>query len=50
MWIDVTRADARTVTGKVMDEPLGATDLHKGDAVTRPRGEVEDLDLRAPTP
>jgi hypothetical protein len=48
MWIDVTKADARTVTGKVMDEPLGATDVHKGDEVTRPRGDVEDLDLRAP--
>jgi hypothetical protein len=31
-----------------MDEPLGATDVHKGDEVTRPRGDVEDLDLRAP--
>ena len=50
MWVDVTRADARTVTGKVMDDPLGATDVHKGDEVTRPRGDVEDLDLRTPAP
>ena len=50
MWIDVTRADARTVTGKVMDEPLGATDVKRGDEVTRPRTEVEDLDLRGVKP
>ena len=49
MWIDVTRYDARTITGKVIDEPLGATDVHRGDEVTRPRAEVEDLDLRLPT-
>ena len=49
MWIDVTRFDARTITGKVLDEPLGATDVHRGDEVTRPRTDVEDLDLRIPT-
>ena len=48
MWIDVSRFDARNVTGKVIDEPLGATDVHRGDEVTRPRTEVEDLDLRVP--
>lgn len=48
MWIDVTRADGRTITGKVLDDPLGATDVHKGDEVTRPRTDVEDMDLRAP--
>jgi hypothetical protein len=50
MWIDVTRADGKSVTGKVIDEPLGATDVHKGDEVTRPKSDVEDLDLRAPKP
>jgi hypothetical protein len=50
MWVEVTRADARSVTGKVIDEPLGATDVHKGDEMTRPRGDVEDLDLRMPKP
>jgi hypothetical protein len=50
MWVDVTRADGKSVTGKVIDEPLGATDVHEGDEVTRPRGDVEDLDLRMPTP
>jgi len=49
-WIDVTRADGKSVTGKVIDEPLGATDVHKGDEVTRPKSDVEDLDLRAPKP
>ncbi len=48
MWIDVTRVDGARVTGKVLDDPLGATDVHKGDEVTRPRGDVEDLDLRVP--
>ncbi len=47
MWIEVTRADARNVTGKVLDDPLGATDVHKGDEVTRARADVEDMDLRA---
>lgn len=50
MWLEVTRADARTVTGKVMDEPLGATDVKRGDEVTRPRSQVEDLELRGATP
>jgi hypothetical protein len=48
MWIDVTRFDAKTVTGKILDEPLAATDVHRGDEVTRPRADVEDLDLRLP--
>lgn len=49
MWIDVARADGKTVTGKVLDEPLGTTEVHKGDEVTRPTGDVEDLDLKTPT-
>jgi hypothetical protein len=48
MWIDVTRFDAKSVTGRILDEPLAATDVHRGDEVTRPRAEVEDLDLRLP--
>jgi hypothetical protein len=47
MWIEVTRYDARTVTGKVIDEPLGATDVARGDEVTRPRSGVEGIELRA---
>jgi hypothetical protein len=43
MWVDVTRYDARTVTGRIVDEPLGATDVSRGDRITRPREEVEDL-------
>jgi hypothetical protein len=50
MWIDVTRSDARTLTGKVMDDPLGATDVKRGDEVTRPRTQVEDVELRGAKP
>jgi hypothetical protein len=50
MWIDVTRSDAKTVTGKVMDDPLGATDVKRGDEVTRPRSDVEDVELRGAKP
>jgi hypothetical protein len=46
MWVQVTRYDARTVTGRLIDEPLGATEVSRGDEVTKPREEVEDL--RAP--
>jgi hypothetical protein len=46
MWIDVTRFDDATVTGKVEDDSLGATYVHRGDEVTRPRAEVDDLQLR----
>jgi hypothetical protein len=47
MWVDVTGYDARTVTGTLVDEPLGATDVARGDAVTRPRADVERVELRA---
>lgn len=47
MWIDVTAYSDATVTGTLVDEPLAATDLEKGQSVTRPRGDVEDLDERA---
>jgi hypothetical protein len=50
MWIEVTKADRRSVTGKLTDEPLGATDVKRGDEVTRPRTQVEDLELRAGKP
>lgn len=48
MWLEVTGFNARTVTGRLDDEPLGATDVHFGDEVTRLRAEVEDLKLTAP--
>jgi hypothetical protein len=34
------------VTGSLVDDPLGATDFHKGEEVTRPRSDVEDLSAR----
>ena len=46
MWIEVTRLDARTVTGKLLDDPLAATDVTRGAEVTRPRGDVEDVEER----
>jgi hypothetical protein len=46
MWVELTRYDARTVTGRLIDQPLGATDVSRGDEVTRRREDVEDL--RAP--
>jgi hypothetical protein len=50
MWIEVTRFDARNVSGKVLDDPLGATDVKRGDEVTRPRAQVQDLELREAAP
>lgn len=47
MWIDVTAYSDATVTGTLVDEPLAATDLEKGQSVTRARGDVEDIDERA---
>lgn len=44
MWVEVTRVDAQRVTGKLTDEPLGATDVTKGQEVTRPRSDVEDVE------
>jgi hypothetical protein len=46
MWVDVTACTDRTITGRLVDEPLGATDVARGDAVTRPRADVEDIDER----
>jgi Uncharacterized protein conserved in bacteria (DUF2314) len=43
MWVEVSAYDARTVTGKLVDEPLGATDVARGDLLTRPRSQVEDV-------
>ena len=48
MWLEVTGFNARTVTGHLVDEPLGATDVHFGDEVTRLRADVEDLKLSGP--
>lgn len=50
VWVEVTRFDARTVTGKVLDDPLGATDVKRGDEVTRPRAQVQGVDLRGASP
>jgi hypothetical protein len=33
-----------------MDDPLGATEVKRGDVVTRPRTEVEDVELRGVRP
>jgi hypothetical protein len=41
MWVEVTGHDSKTITGTLVDDPLGATQVHKGDAVTRPLTEVE---------
>jgi hypothetical protein len=49
MWIDLVRFDDRTITGKLMDEPLGATDVARGDTVTRPRASVQDFEERGPS-
>jgi hypothetical protein len=46
MWIDVTAYDVRTITGKLVDEPLAATDVARGDSITRPRADVEDVEER----
>jgi hypothetical protein len=43
MWIEVTRVDDATVTGKLLDEPLGATDVSRGEEVRKPRAEVEAM-------
>jgi uncharacterized protein YegJ (DUF2314 family) len=47
MWVDVSSYDATTITGALVDDPLGATDLERGDRVTRPRADVERVELRA---
>jgi hypothetical protein len=46
MWIEVTGYDARTLKGKLVDDPLGATQFQRGDEITRPRSEVEDIEAR----
>jgi hypothetical protein len=48
MWVELLRFDDRIVTGKLVDEPLGATDVARGDTVTRPRALVEDFEERGP--
>ncbi|MGH7437157.1 MAG: DUF2314 domain-containing protein [Polyangiaceae bacterium] len=47
MWIEVTGYGDATVSGTLVDEPLAATDVEKGQSITRPRGDVEDIDERA---
>ncbi len=46
MWIDVTGYDARTVKGKLVDDPLGATQFQRGDEIVRARGDVEEIEAR----
>jgi hypothetical protein len=46
MWIDVTGYDARTIRGKLVDDPLGATQFNRGDAIARPRTDVEAIEAR----
>ena len=45
IWVQATGHDDRTVTGKVVDEPLGATYLAQGSEVTRPLADVQDVRL-----
>jgi hypothetical protein len=46
MWIEVSSYSDATITGKLVDEPLAATDVEQGQSVTRPRTDVEDVDER----
>jgi hypothetical protein len=46
MWVEITGYGAATVTGVVVDEPIAATDVLRGDRVTRARTEVEDVRVR----
>jgi hypothetical protein len=46
----VTGYDARTVKGKLVDDPLGATQFQRGDAIARPRSDVEEIDARERQP
>jgi hypothetical protein len=48
MWVEVTRYDGGTVSGTILDDPLAATDVARGDVVTRRRDEVEDVQMREP--
>jgi hypothetical protein len=43
LWVDVEHLDERTLTGRIADDPLAATDVTRGDEVTRPRAEVEEV-------
>jgi len=46
MWIEVTGYDGRTVKGKLVDDPLGATQFQRGDEIVRPRGDVEEIEAK----
>jgi hypothetical protein len=46
MWIEVTGYDARTVRGKLVDDPLGATQFQRGEDIARPRRDVEEIEAR----
>jgi hypothetical protein len=47
MWIEVTDCGDRSITGRLLDDPLAATDVAQGDTVTRARSEVQDVEERA---
>jgi hypothetical protein len=46
LWVRVTGHDASTITGRIDDDPLAATDVARGDAITRPRVAVEAVRSR----
>jgi hypothetical protein len=46
MWIDVTGYDARSIKGRLVDDPLGATQFARGDEIERPRADVEEIEAR----
>jgi hypothetical protein len=48
MWVELTDDGERSITGRLVDEPLAATDVARGDTVTRARSEVEDVEERGP--
>ncbi|MCL2448093.1 MAG: DUF2314 domain-containing protein [Polyangiaceae bacterium] len=46
LWVEVTAHDARTITGRIADDPLAATDIERGQVVTRPRADVDGVRVR----
>jgi uncharacterized protein YegJ (DUF2314 family) len=46
LWVEVTGHDARTITGRIADEPLAATDVERGQTVTRARSDVQGVRVR----
>jgi len=46
MWVDVSGYDAHAIKGKLVDDPLGATQYHRGDEISRPQTDVEEIEAR----